>query len=445
VLLGWNPCSILDPGFQPSLAAVAAIFVVVPALERTLSGMPLPGKLLSIVAVASGCGLATAPILWLQFGSIPVWLVIANALAEPIVAPLLRFGLLTALLADALPDAAAGLGWVNGHLADYLGWCAETIGGAPHARVESGRWSLVATLVSMAPFAWLGLRGRSRRRLGGAIVAAASILLVGGWRLSILSSDPLGPRPEGLRLTMLGVGQGESLLIQTPDVDVIVDQGESRADVAGRLRRLGVEKLDLLVFSHPQRDHLGGAEAVIERFPVDRVLDPALAVESSDYDNALALIEQRDVPVTVARAGTSFTACPLQIDVLWPPNEGLPGAEPHDLSVVLLVSYGASDILLTGDAESPVLQRIDLPEIDVLKVSNHGSDDDGLPALLRRVRPWVALISAGASNRFGHPHPDTLGALGEAGVVVYRTDTQGDLTLEIAGGRVIRASTANES
>ena len=157
MLLGWNPYSILDPGFHLSFAAVAAIFVVVPALERTLSGMPRPGKPFLIFAVASICCLATAPILWLQGGSIPVWSVIANALVEPIVAPLLGFGLLTALLADPLPDAAAGLGWVKGHLADYLVWCAETIGGAPHARVESGRWALVVTFVSMAPFAWLGL------------------------------------------------------------------------------------------------------------------------------------------------------------------------------------------------------------------------------------------------------------------------------------------------
>ena len=441
MLLCWNPYALLDPGFQLSFAAVSAIFLLVPRLERSLAVAPSPRRLLSIVAVASGCGFATAPILWLQFGSIPVWSVIANGLAEPVVAPLLGFGLLTALLVEPLPDAAAGLGWVNGYLADYLMWCANTIGTAPFARVESGPWALAITVVSMAPFAWLALRTRARRRQGLVIAAAVCLALGGGWALVRPGAGPLGAAPAGLRVTVLDVGQGDSILVQAPGANVLVDQAEPQANVAGRLRALGVDKVDLLVFSHPQRDHLGGAAAVLERFGVESVVDPGLAVESRDYDEALVRARERDVPVVIARQGMSFSAGPLRIEVLWPASAGSPADDPNDLSVVLLVSYGAVDVLLTGDAESPVLGRLDLPDVDVLKVSHHGSDDDGLSALLGRIEPAIAIISAGRENRFGHPHPETLAALEASGATVYRTDLHRDVTVESDDGRAVAVTT----
>ena len=445
VLLGWNPYALLDPGFQLSFAAVSAIFLLVPVLERSLAMAPFPRKLLSIVAVASGCGFATAPILWLQFGSIPVWSVIANGLAEPVVAPLLGFGLLTALLAQPLPDAAAGLGWVNGYLADYLVWCAETIGTAPFARVESGPWAAAISLVSMAPFVWLALRTRERRLRGLAIAAAACLVVGGGWALARPGLGPLGVAPAGLRVTVLDVGQGDSILVQAPGANVLVDQAEPQADVAGRLRALGVEELDLLVFSHPQRDHLGGAAEVLERFDVGAVVDPGLDVESRDYEAALERAREQDVPIAIARQGMSFSAGPLHLEVLWPTSAGSPADDPNDLSVVLLVSYGAVDVLLTGDAESGVLNQLELPDIDVLKVSHHGSDDDGLPALLGRIEPAVAIISAGRANRFGHPHPETLAALGASGTAVYRTDLQGNVTVESHDGRSVAITTQSGS
>ncbi|MGI9657958.1 MAG: ComEC/Rec2 family competence protein, partial [Gaiellaceae bacterium] len=261
------------------------------------------------------------------------------------------------------------------------------------------------------------------------------------WTFSRPGEGPLGPAPQGLRVTVLDVGQGDSILVQAPGANILVDQAEPRANVATRLRALGVEALDLLVFSHPQRDHLGGAPAVIERFRVGSIVDPGLDVESSDYDEALARAEERGVPVVTARQGMSFRAGGLRVDVLWPQDAGSPADDPNDLSVVLLVSYGAVDVLLTGDAESPVLSRLDLPEIEVLKVSHHGSADEGLSAVLERIQPAVAVISAGEGNRFGHPHPDTLAALRARDVVVYRTDAHGDVTLESLDGRSITVAT----
>ncbi len=113
----------------------------------------------------------------------------------------------------------------------------------------------------------------------------------------------------------------------------------------------------------------------------------------------------------------------------------MPGEDPNDRAVVLEARAGATRALLPADAESPVLARLDLGAVDVLKVAHHGSGDDGLPALLRRLTPAVAVVSAGRRNPYGHPAPATISALG--GVArVLRTDRQGTVVVEGRAGRL---------
>ena len=155
-LLAWNPYDLLDAGFQLSFAAVAAIFVLVPRLLRGLEGYPLPRMLADVLAVSAACGLATAPVLWLQFHAVPLLTVPANALAAPVVAPLLGLSFATALAHALFPPAAAPLAWLNGWCAAYLAACARLIGGLPGAQVRSGRGflALMALGAVAAAYAW---------------------------------------------------------------------------------------------------------------------------------------------------------------------------------------------------------------------------------------------------------------------------------------------------
>jgi competence protein ComEC len=155
-LLAWNPYSLFDAGFQLSFAAVAAIFVLAPRLSRALEGYPLPRKLAAVMAVSTACGLATAPVLWLQFHAVPLLTVPANALAAPAMPPLLGLAFASALTGVILPPAAAGIAWLNGWCAAYLAGCARVMGGLPGAQLRSG-WALAALLALAAPaaaYAW---------------------------------------------------------------------------------------------------------------------------------------------------------------------------------------------------------------------------------------------------------------------------------------------------
>ncbi|MGH3104259.1 MAG: ComEC/Rec2 family competence protein, partial [Gaiellaceae bacterium] len=344
--------------------------------------------------------------------------------------PLLGLGLAAAALEPALPAAALGLGFVNGWLAAYLAACARLVGGLPHAQVTS--WSGLGLLFGVPALAVLALRAGDRHRRLLAALTACLGLFAAGWRL--LPHHP--PPPTGLRITFLDVGQGDAVLLQTRRAAILVDQGPPEGRVAEQLERLGVRRLAMLVLTHPQRDHVGGAEEVLERIAVDVVLDPRLPVPSPYEASALAAARRRDVPVVVARAGRAYAVGRLRLRVLWPDGPGPRVDDPNRHATVLHVSYGSVDALLTADAESDVTVPLRPPPVEILKIAHHGSADALLPELLRLVRPRVAVISVGKRNDYGHPTPSTLATLESApGLAVYRTDVDGRITIDSDGDR----------
>jgi competence protein ComEC len=163
-LLAWNPYLVFDPGFQLSFAAVAAIFTVVPRIDRRLATAPLPRSVRMGVAVSVGCGVVTAPILWLEFGYLPLLSVPANALAEPAMPLLLGLAFVTAGLDMFAPSAAAVVAWVNGWVAAYISLCARAIGSLPFAQIKSWR-GLAGVLgaLLLAAYAWRRWRTSSNR------------------------------------------------------------------------------------------------------------------------------------------------------------------------------------------------------------------------------------------------------------------------------------------
>ena len=273
ILLAWMPRSALEPGFQLSFAAVAAIFVVVPRL----SGVPdaYPVRRASLGRSSSSpvaCGLVTAPIVWLHFGRVALWTVPANVAAEPAMPPLVSLSLAAAAVEPVLPGVATALAWL-------AGWCAWWL--ALVAR-DRRRLAVGAGLVADGHRRRCSRGRRGRRRSSPAALPAAG----GGRRARVAGADrddgcvrPLRPSPSwtpprGLRVTFLDVGQGDSALVEAPGGAVLVDEGPPEADVAGQLRRLGVRSLTAIVLTHPQRDHIGGAAAVLDRLSVGAVADP---------------------------------------------------------------------------------------------------------------------------------------------------------------------------
>ena len=433
VLLAWNPYSLLDPGFQLSFGAVAAIFVLVPRLERRLEGYPLPRRLATVLALSGGCGIATAPILWAHFGALPVWSILANVLAAPVVAPILGLGLSAAAVGSVLPGAAAALAWINGWLVAYLAWCARAIGGLPFAQSSLPQVVLgvvAAFAVLLAAAACHLPRPALAPPCSSFVAAAVVAACLHSGRAVLLR--PL--RPTGSESRFSTSDRATPRFSRYPRAQCSWTKGRRRRRSSVNLTRLGVERLALLVLTHPERDHVGGAEAVLRRLEVEAVLDPRQPVESPYEEAALQAAAERGARVVTARRGQVFRLGRLVLRVLWPDGSARPGDNPNDNAVVLLATYGAVDTLLTADAESGVTGRLALRPVEILKVAHHGSSDPGLAGLLVRLRPSVAVISVGARNDYGHPTPATLNALEDRdGLDVYRTDEDGAVVIESDG------------
>ena len=433
VLLAWNPYSLLEPGFQLSFAAVTAIFTGAPWLLRRLEGYPVPRVLAIVVAISTACGVATAPILWVHFGAVPLYSVLANALAAPVVAFLLGLALIAGVLVPFAPSAAFALAWTDGWLAAYLVACARTVAHLPFAKLTSGRALLVLAAVPL--FALVVARLRAPRVVRGLVLLGVASGALVAWTSRAGPEPP--PPPGGLRVTFLDVGQGDGTLVEAPGVRLLVDEGPPEARVADQLRRLGVKSLTALVLTHPQRDHVGGAAGVLRKLRVGFVLDPRLPTTGPEERAAMKEATRRHVRVVAARAGNTFRVGPLRVAILWPDGPGFAGEDPNQRAIVLVVTYGRVDVLLAADAESDVTLPLDPQPVEVMKVAHHGSADDGLTELLERTHPEVAVISVGLGNDYGHPTPSTLHALeAQPGLRLYRTDLDGRVVVESDGTRI---------
>jgi competence protein ComEC len=431
VLLAWMPQSALEPGFQLSFAAVAAIFLVLPRVVGVPDAYPVPRGLWDVLVVAVACGLVTAPIVWLHFGQVAVWTVPANVAAEPAMPPLISLSLAAAAIEPVLPSAAIALAWLAGWCAWWIAFVARVVASWPSAQVES---PLAIALAGGLVAAVVLVRRLPRYRRPTAVFAVASIALTCAVAAWATRPVPSWEPPRGLRVTFLDVGQGDSALVEVPGAAVLVDEGPPEADVAGQLRRLGVRALTAIVLTHPQRDHIGGAARVLDRLSVGAVADPGIEAPSADHDAALASARRHGVPVVVVHAGEVFRIGRLSLRILWPDDPGLPSEDPNQHAVVALATFGATDVLFTADAESDVTSRLPLRPVEVLKVAHHGSEDPGLPDLLRVIRPSVAVISVGAGNDYDHPRPETIAALAAVhSLRTLRTDEDGRVVVESDG------------
>ena len=254
------------------------------------------------------------------------------------------------------------------------------------------------------------------------------------------------PRANGtLELRFLDVGQGDAALLRNGGKAVLVDAGPTDA-IAGKLRALGVDSLDLAVATHNHSDHIGGMDAVLAAIPVRFYLDNGDPANTRIQRTVLQLVRDRGVTYLQATARTVELG-DARIRVIPSPVEAAP-ADQNDHSVALLLERGVFKALLTGDSErrelEGLLQGADLPDVDVFKAPHHGSRTGLLDGWLARIRPEVIVISVAAHNDYGHPHAEALAAYQAAARTVLRTDRDGDVivTVDAAGCYEVRTAHA---
>ncbi|WP_312641581.1 ComEC/Rec2 family competence protein [Hydrogenoanaerobacterium sp.] len=240
---------------------------------------------------------------------------------------------------------------------------------------------------------------------------------------------------------IIDIGQGDSILIKTPEHNILIDAGErdKGAEVVSYLQSQDVMALDYIIATHPHADHIGGMSYVIEQMDVGSIIAPkvpdSITPTSKAYKNMLTAIQQKGLKIKLPKAGDVYNLEDgSQFTILGPVE---PSTEMNNNSVVLKFEYGDISFVLTGDCEkdmeNEILETGADVSADVLKLGHHGSNTSTGKAWLTTVSPSYAAISCGKDNSYGHPHKEVVSRLKEAGVTYYRTDLAGTIIFETDG------------
>ena len=500
----WNPGVLWDLGFQLSFAATIGLLTIGPVLRdmtnaglvRGLSAEHLQSVsafLEEAVLLTVAAQLTTWPIIAMQTGEVSLVALLANALIVPVQPAVMALGGLTAAIGAIVP--AAG-GMVGLSAWPPLAWTIRVVEACAQLPYASVTWLMPPSLV-LAYFCLLPAAIHPRRSIAVMVstvdrvrrLAARALrfsaeqrprrhgsgrrhhfstptlnTVVHAWiRIPTFFSSTMGlitisglcaitwanalHQPDGLlHLYALDVGQGDALLVVTPNGRrMLVDGGPSPSAVLSGLGRRFPpwdRRLDVVVLTHPDADHVAGLPSVLDRYAVDFVLAPSVEHDTPDARAWRAASSQEAVDgarIIVAARGTGIILdkeAGVRADVLWPPGAG--GSPPppdavNDHSVVLRLTHGHTTFLLTGDIETNVEARLvqeGTPlKADVLKLAHHGSDTSTTLKFLAAVGPSLAIVSVGAENRFGHPTEAVLARL--AAIPLRRTDVEG--MIEVIG------------
>lgn len=414
-----DPWAPLAPGLWLSFGAVLLIFYVADGWTR-----PEP-RLVQWGRVQWAITLGLAPAAVFLFGQVSVAGPLANAVAIPLVSAVVTpLALVAALVPwSALLQLAA---WLVEALLVFLEWCAA-LPAAVWAQHAPPPWSVALALAGVA---WLlAPRGIPSRAAGLALLGPA------------LAFAPPRPAQGEAWISTLDVGQGLAVIVRTAGRSLLYDAGPSFGDVdsGGRvvlplLRASGIERLDALVLTHEDLDHLGGALTVLESVEVDLV---SSSLPGEHMLHALPHAARR------CAAGARWQWDGVRFEFLHPPADAA-AVRRNDRSCVLKVATAGGAMLLTGDIErgaeeALVARRADLRSTVVL-MPHHGSRTSSSAGFLEAVRPAWAIAAAGYRNRFGHPHPEVLARYAAQGVRVLRTDLDGAVHVRLdASGAAVEA------
>ena len=231
---------------------------------------------------------------------------------------------------------------------------------------------------------------------------------------------------------IIDVGQGDSIFIQTLENKRIpIDAGDEEAEhtVYSYLKRKGVKKIDVLIATHPDTDHIGSMDYIIDKFKISHFYMPEAKTDSEAFYNLLDSCKDKNLKIEYLTKGDILKIdSSTTMEILSPSTI----TDKNNLnSIVSLLNYKGYEFLFTGDAEkeneSEILSSCNLPDIEFLKAGHHGSSSSSTNEFIEKLKPEAVAISCGYNNDYGHPHRSVLDTFRENGSVVYRTDKNGSL------------------
>lgn len=437
LILIQNPMELFQAGFLLSFGAVLGIAIILPCMNILHEAK---SSLLKSIYVSISAQVFTLPFVLYYFFQIPTYSVIINL----IILPLMSLLILSSLVAGigGLISISFGVFLVGGanYILKFYEWVCRIGSSLPWNLVTVGRPDNIRILIYFVILLVfiMGVRRLEKKRFLVFFALAVLVLIF--------------PMPrEGLTITMLDVGQGEAIFMETGSgATYFIDGGSSDVNQVGRYRiapyllSKGRDRLDYAIITHTDMDHVSGLIELIEgkQITIKRLILPDTTSRNEIYQKLEVLAAAKGIELMYIVSGDMIIDGGIQMTFLHPPK-GYQPASNNDYSAVLSISYGDFDMLLTGDIEDkgekelikylPVVQT----DYDVLKVAHHGSKNSTSQEFLSVIKPELALISCGRSNRYGHPHEELLERLKRSGAEVMITKESGAITIKTDGKRMV--------
>lgn len=433
IVLLLNPLALFYLDFQLSFLAVACLTAFSPEMQRWVPGKT-PKILKNSLFATISCQIGVAPLIASQFHNLSLIAPLANMIILPLVSILLPAGLISVSLSLLLPGIGRPLLWTVGQGANLTYDVAKGLGALPLANLivpSAPSWLQGIYWVTLLCSLGIALLGFQERRRALATKLMTIIFLTFSLWMALF---PFLFPVQLLEAHFIDVGEGDSILVRTPDgLNLLWDSGENSKSLK-YLQSLGVNSLDLVFISHSHSDHLNGIFPILDNIPIKMVI-----VNQEDRGESLLKLkeelEKKGIPLKEVEEGYSIRTNLAQLKILAPSEEARDW-KLNDLSLVGKFSFGETDLLLTGDIENNGREHLKKEggiDAEILKVPHHGSATSIDKEFLEMIHPLVAVISVGKDNSYGHPSQITLGLLKEEGVLTLETSISGSITVQSDG------------
>jgi competence protein ComEC len=445
MLLVLDPLMLFDVGFQLSFLAVIIILTTLPGTRYMLPPSHRyrkTGSLFQFIMVSVLVQGGLYPLLIHYFNEFSVAGPLSNTLAVPFVQFMFLWTFLCLGISLVQPDMAVIANIPGDFVLTALTVYVARIGAHPASWIEGtlpGPWLFGVWFFATALLASLRLPAVRFKMAAGLLLCLVMLQ-------TVQLHDRL--RPPVLEVIFWDVGQGDAVLLRTPGgYHYLYDAGvwspgsdSAERTILPELKAMGIRRLDGVILSHPHADHIGGIVTLMHHIPIDTIYQSPVPHDTRLYHRYMGLAAEKEIPVRLLTSGQLIATDPSLPMMVLAPSERIRASDPNNLSVVLMVKYGDTRLLLTGDAEVEAEEFLTAQfgtflRADLLKVGHHASKTSSTAPFLEMVRAPEAVASLAVRNRYRHPHPEATLRLREAGTHARFTSLEGAVIYRSDGAR----------
>lgn len=456
IILIINPYFILDIGLQLSYGGTIGIVLIYPILKKYKKKKEdktgrikkvlykIKDKILDTILITISANLVIFPIVLFHYNIMSFTFIISNLLISPIIGIIIILGFLSVFASYIVSPISKIMFFFLQILLSVLAQIAHFCAELPLSKVyfpTPKKYIIIIYYIFLIYFILVKNKIITGKKIGKKVFIIFIIIV-------IILNLILNFIPKTFTISFIDVGQGDSMLISTPKGNnIIVDGGGSRDETSFNIGKQtlipyllnkGITKLDYVIISHFDSDHVGGILSVLEELKAEKVII-CEQEENENYKRFKEIVKNKNIKVYVVKKGDNLKIEEnIWLNILWPKDERIKENAINNNSIVAKLNYKSFSILLTGDiekiAENEILKEYENSNIlnaNILKVAHHGSKSSSINKFLEKVKPQIALIGVGEKNTFGHPNTGVINRLQNLNAKIYRTDENGEITIKI--------------